>query len=292
MTQINDKELYAKRLTNVTLAIYTDKNLTTALDTSSGYDTYTGGAVVDQGDYANSNSYSYIAEVKTDDVIMLGNAFHANGIAVGSNLLANVGTVTGSKFHIVDLKSYDDVEADATSYEGTPGAVTTTTEIRTSSAANIWLQNTATGTSGSNGNVNYLALHDNATSNGWSSFEPGTRQFRWIQMKLNVINSRPDENDFTLDKFNYTISRPKQIFETTIDYTTVPAVVDWSAKNYRSTPYTTINVVDVTTSTTNVFSWVWNSLSATQGTLRLFKPDGSAAPSGDYVSIQIRAEGA
>ena len=68
--------------------------------------------------------------------------------------------------------------------------------------------------------------------------------------------------------------------------------MDWSAKNYRSTPYTTINVVDVTTSTTNVFSWVWNSLSATQGTLRLFKPDGSAAPSGDYVSIQIRAEGA
>ena len=292
MTQINDKELYAKRLTNVTLAIYTDKNLTTALDTSSGYDTYTGGAVVDQGDYANSNSYSYIAEVKTDDVIMLGNAFHANGVAVGSNLLANVGTVTGSKFHIVDLKSYDDVDADATSYEGTPGAITTATEIRTSSAANIWLQNTATGTSGSNGNVNYLALHDNATSNGWSSFEPGTKQFRWIQMKLEVTNSRPDENDFTLDKFNYTISRPKQIFETTIDYTTVPAVVDWSAKNFRSTPYTTINVEDVTTSTTNVFLWVWNSLSTTQGTLRLFKPDGSAAPSGDYVSIQIRAEGA
>ena len=54
MTELNNREIFAKRASATTLQLYTDAGATTAFDTS-GFGTFTSGGVLDQGDYANSN---------------------------------------------------------------------------------------------------------------------------------------------------------------------------------------------------------------------------------------------
>ena len=58
MTQINNRELYVNRVNGTSVQLYTNADRTAALN-SSGFDTYyTPSGVLDQGDYANANSYA------------------------------------------------------------------------------------------------------------------------------------------------------------------------------------------------------------------------------------------
>ena len=106
MTQLNNREIFAKRATATTLELYTDSGATTALDTS-GFGTFTSGGVLDQGDYANSNVIAFIAGTVDTDTVVLGNTFFANGTSTGGNTYANL-SAAGTSYSLVDLKQYAD----------------------------------------------------------------------------------------------------------------------------------------------------------------------------------------
>ena len=296
MTQINNKELYAKRVNNTSIQIYQNSGLTTALDTSSGYSAYSGGGVVDQGDYANSNSYALIAGIINTNHIELGASYYANGLATGSNALSNVTALAGEEFKLVDLRDYEDVTPEPQlTFQGSVGAIDVKEYIRTSTAANIYVDNYSTG---ENSNVlistleGYDATSDEDQKATWKAFEPGEQQFRWLQLKLEVTNSRPDENDFTLDKFRYTISRKEQTFEETVNYGTRPITLDWSSKNFREVPYVQTDPPTIPTSLGGLALLpVAQTITTTGGTFRLYKTDGTEMTASSDVTVKFKVTG-
>ena len=161
------------------------------------------------GDTANSNSYALIAGLINANAIALGATYFANGDPTGSNSLANI-TVSGNAFTVVNLIQYNDVSS---TFEGEGRAVLTQTFIRTSTA-NVFYDYSVTG----NANVNTLAFSGGAVNDGYVPYEAGTRTFRWFQIKFVVTNTNPDEYDFTLDKFRYTVDKEQTLFSDTIMY--------------------------------------------------------------------------
>ena len=120
MTEINNRELYVNRVNATSVQLYTDASRTASLN-SGGFGTYTSSGVLDQGDYANSNSYSLIAGLIDADEIRLGQTFHSNGDSTGSNALGNV-TTAASNYKLVNLRQYSDSGTGDT-YAGSLGAI-------------------------------------------------------------------------------------------------------------------------------------------------------------------------
>ena len=285
MTQINNKELYAKRVNNTSIQIYQNSGLTTALDTSSGYSAYSGSGVIDQGDYANTNAYALIAGVDGSDKIVLGGSYYANGTVTGSNAFANITADAGNTFAIVDMRDYTD-STDFT-FDGGGDSVKweDLSQVRLSSSDNVFTWNTILG---SNGNVNNETFVAYTINDGWQAFEAGEKQFRWMQLKFRITNSNPDENDFTLDKIRYKISKQKKEFDVkNQNYSSAPLTIDWSGKNFTEVPLATVS----TTNTTIALTAVWTALSKTAGTVKLYKADGTAASAGTHTQVNVRAEG-
>ena len=280
MTDINNKELFAKRINATTVDLFTDSGLTSGLN-SSGFDTYTSGGVLDQGDFSNSNSYALIAGVIDADRIRLGNTFFANGLSTSSNNFANVASTASNKFRLVDLQDYSD-STDFT-FDGGGGDISTAIKMRISTQDNVYLQNGATGT---NGNVNTSQFVSSATDDGFQSFEAGEKQFRFMQLKFDITNINPDGSDFTLDKIRYKISAQEKTFSLIQAYSSVPTVIDWSAKNFRQAPRVSVTVVD-----SNPVFAVFTAISATGGTVKLFNDDGTDKAGDGSATINVSAIG-
>jgi hypothetical protein len=66
-----------------------------------------------------------------------------------------------------------------------------------------------------------------------------SRTFRHFQIKFIVNNSKPDEFDFTIDKFRYTIEKEQSIFEDTVTYDGNPKTVDYSSIEFQNRPVIT-----------------------------------------------------
>lgn len=283
MTDINNKELFAKRINATTVDLFTDSGLTSGLN-SSGFGTYSSGGVLDQGDYSNSNSYALIAGVIDADQIELSDTFLANGLSTGSNLLANLASTAGNNFKLVDLQDYSD-STDFT-FDGGGGDISTAIKMRMSTTDNVFLGGLGASITG-NGNVNTSQFIASATNDGFQAFEAGEKQFRFMQLKFDITNVNPDGSDFTLDKIRYKISAQEKTFSLNQTYTSVPTTIDWSAKNFRQAPRVSITVVDVGNAVFGVFT----ALSATGGTVKLFKDDGSAKAADGSATINISAVG-
>ena len=180
-------------------------------------------------DTANANSYALIARLINANAVALGATYYANGKATGTNALANITTVA-SPVQLIDLKQYNDYTN--STYAGDLNMVTTQTFIRTASA-NVYY---------ANGNVNTSAF--STSSDGFIPYEAGTRTFRYLQLKYIINNKKPDQYDFTLDKFRYTINKEKTIYSNTVTYSSAPTTVDFRSAKFLYRPVITYTVVD------------------------------------------------
>ena len=210
MIQLNNQEIKLTRVSDTTLSIQAMGG--SGLDTSS-YTTYSSGGVIDQGDYANSNSYALIAGVIDADRIELSTVFNANGTSSSANTFANVTGDAGNAFVLVDLRDYAD---DSTfNYEGGDLAVTTTKKVRLSTNANVYLGGQgfspfpSSGDKRGNANTEQF-INSTNDDDGFTIFTGRESQFRQFQLKFIIDNLKPDENDYTIDKIRYKIKKKKK----------------------------------------------------------------------------------
>ena len=230
-------------------------------------------------DVSNANTFALIAGSINANAVALGETFFANGVSTGANTMANL-AVAGSSYFLVDLNQWGDPGGVGT-YVGSIGALTTQTFIRTSSeAANIIKY--------ANGNVNVAAFTGSAVNDGFIPYEAGTRTFRHFQIKFIVNNSKPDEFDFTIDKFRYTIEKEQSIFEDTVTYDGNPKTVDYSSIDFTSRPVITIQAIDTATAQTAVVTTGTKDSVA----FRLFDIENdTAAPTNQSIQVQVTAIG-
>jgi len=228
-------------------------------------------------DTSNANVFALIAGTIDADTIALGETYFANGVSTGGNTMANL-SVAGSSYFLVDLNQWGDPGGVGT-YVGSIGSLTTQTFIRTSSEDSV---------NYANGNVNVSAFAGSSVNEGFIPYEAGTRTFRHFQIKFIVNNSKPDEFDFTIDKFRYTIEKEQSIFEDTVTYDGNPKTVDYSSIEFQNRPIVTIQAIDTATAQTAVVT------SGTKDSVafRLYDiENGTLAPIDQSIQVQVTAIG-
>ena len=230
-------------------------------------------------DTSNANTFALIAGAVNANAVALGETFFANGVSTGANTMANL-SAAGSSYFLVDLNQWGDPGGVGT-YVGSIGALTTQTFIRTSSeAANI--------VKFANGNVNVSAFVGSSVNEGFVPYEAGSRTFRHFQLKFIVNNTKPDEFDFTIDKFRYTIEKEQTIFEDTVTYNGNPKSVDYTSAGFQNRPVITLQAIDTATAQTAVVTTGTKDSVA----FRLFDIENDAlAPTDQSIQVQVTAIG-
>ena len=280
MTEINDRELYVNAPTTSTIQLYTNAGRTAALN-SSGFGTYISSGVVDEGDYSNSNSYALIAGVIDADEIRLGATYHANGDATGGNALANI-TSVASNYKLVNLKQYNDTGSGDT-FAGTLGAITAQTQIRTTTAADAQLYY-------ANGNVNISQFVGGAVNDGYQTYQAGTRTFRQFQLKFILKNVQPEEFDFTIDKFRYTIEKDTVTFTDTTAYNATTKTIDITSAGFLNRPVISYALLDEDSNKPHIV--VTTAASNQAISYQVFKSsDGGAGSTSAGMSVMMTATG-
>ena len=281
MTEINDREVFAKYASDTTVEIFTNATQSATLN-STGFGTYTSASgTIDEGDYANSNSYALIAGTIDADEIRLGASYFANGDATGGNALANI-TSVASNYKLVNLKQYIDTGSGDT-FAGTLGAVTSQVLIRTTTAANADLYY-------ANGNVNINEFIGSAVNDGFQTYQAGSRTFRQFQLKFIVQNNQPDEFDFTIDKFRYTIEKDTVTFTDTVTYGSTTVDVDITSAGFLTRPVISYAMLNEDSNKPHVV--VTTAASNQEISFQVFKSDdGGAASTTSGMSVMITATG-
>lgn len=212
------------------------------------------------GDTANTNSYALIAGLINANAIALGNTYFANGVATGGNTFSNV-TSGNDAYTLVNLTQYNDTGS--ATYAGTLGVVSTQTFIRTATE-NVYY---------ANGMVNSLAF--STSGEGWIPYEVGTKSFRYFQLKYQVNNTKPDEFDFTVGHFRYTINKEQTIFTSTVPYNSSPTTVDMSQSKFIYTPAINFNILNQIGAEANPAIAVTTAASNQSVSFKLFASNGS-----------------
>jgi hypothetical protein len=184
------------------------------------------------GDTANANSYALISGLINANAIALGASYYANGDPTGSNAFSNV-TAGSGIYTLVNFIQYSDTGE--LTYAGDLGAISTQTAIRTSSSENLFF---------ANGNVDVTQFDAFSTNDGYIPYETGSKSFRYFQIKFAVNNTKPDEFDFTIDNFRYTIDKEQTVFTSTVLYDGSPKTVNYSASNFINRPAISYAVLD------------------------------------------------
>lgn len=232
---------------------------------------------VSLSDTINTNSYALVAAVINANAIALGASYYANGNPTNSNALANV-TTTIANFQVVDLKQYSDYTT--TTFEGDAGAVSTQLFIRTSLNSPYY----------ANGNVDSSVF--SSTSDGFVPYEAGTRTMRYLQLKYVITNTKPNEYDFTLDKFKYNIDKEKTTYTNTVAYSAAPTTVDFSSAKFLSRPVINYAVLNQVDALANPVIVVTTASSNTSVSFQLVAAKtGTAYPTNSSANISITAIG-
>lgn len=211
------------------------------------------------GDSANANSYALISGLINANAIALGASYYANGVATGGNTLSNI--TSGASYALVNLVQYNDTGS--ATYVGTLGAVRSQTYIRSTTLNPYY----------ANGNVNVSAF--SATGDGWIPYEVGTKSFRYFQIKYIVNNSLPDEFDFTLDKFRYSIDKEQTVFTSTVVFDSTPKTVDISSAKFLNRPVINYTILDQIDAEANPAIVVTTAASNQSISFKLFASDGT-----------------
>ena len=272
MTEINNKLLFAKRINATTVDLFEDSGLTTGLN-SSGFGTFTSGGVLDEGDYANANAYALIAGTINADHIELGATFFANGDPTGSNAFANV-TVGSNAFKLINMTQYSDTGA-AETFAGTLGAVSSQVLIRTTTADNSTLY-ASTGTNDrAEGAVQTAQFAGSSVNDGFQAYQAGSRTFRQFQLKIILNNSKPNEFDFTIDKFRYSIEKDTVTFTDTVTYDGAPKSVSMLSAGFLNRPVISYTVLTQEDAVANPAIIVTTAASNQTASFRMVAADGT-----------------
>ena len=101
-------------------------------------------------------------------------------------------------------------------------------------------------------------------------------------------NSKPDEFDFTIDKFRYTIEKEQTIFEDTVTYNANPTTVNYSSFNFRNRPVISLQPIGTATAQTAVVT----AGSSSSVSFRLFDIENDTlAPTDQSIQVQVTATG-
>lgn len=220
------------------------------------------------GDTANANTYALIAGLINANAIALGASYHANGDPTGSNAFANVTSGTAT-YSLVNFVQYSDTGQ--LTYAGDLGAISTQTFVRTSSSENLFY---------ANGNVDVSQFDAASTNDGFTPYETGSRAFRYFQIKFDVNNTKPDEFDFTIDKFRYTIDKEQTVFTDTVNYDQSPKVVDYTDSVFTTRPVISYAVLDSINAEQNPPLIITTAASNTSVSFKLLNSQGS----GEYTA--------
>ena len=283
MTEINDRELFAKRINATTVDLFTDVALTSGLN-SSGFGTFTSGGVLDQGDYSNANAFAFIAGTVNATAIELGASFFANGDPTGSNAFANI-TNTGNTYKLVNLIQFND-KGSGDTFAGTLGAISSQTLIRTTAVDNVALY------PNQNGNVDISQFTGSSVNEGFQAYQAGSRTFRQFQLKFIVNNSQPDQFDFTIDKFRYTIEKDIVTFTDTVVHDGSPKTVNYTSAGFLNRPVLTYTVLDQLDAEANPAVVVTTAASNQSASFKLIASDGTGEYLGNSsANVMIVAQG-
>jgi len=232
-----------------------------------------------ENDTSNANVIALIAGPINANAIALGATYYANGEPTGSNSYANI-AIAGTSYFLADMTAYNDFGESGT-YQGTLGALTTQTFLRTSSAdADVLFY--------ANGNVNVSAFVGGAVNEGFVPYEAGSRTFRHFQLKFIINNQEPDNFDFTIDKFRYTIEKEQTIFQDTVTYDANPKAVNYTTSGFRNRPIISIQAIDTATAQTAVVTTGSN----TSVSFKLYDVENNTlAPTDQSIQVQLTATG-
>ena len=252
--------------------MFEDSGLTTGLN-SSGFGTFTSGGVLDEGDFSNANAFALIAGTINSDHIELGASFFANGDPTGSNALANV-TVAGNAFKLVNMTQYSDTGS-AETFAGTLGAVSSQVLIRTTTADNSALY-ASTGTNDrAEGAVQTNQFDGASVNDGFQAYQAGSRTFRQFQLKIILNNSKPNEFDFTIDKFRYSIEKDTVTFTDTVTYDGAPKTVSMTTAGFLNRPVVSYAVLTQKDAVANPAIVVTTAASNQSVSFRMVAADGT-----------------
>jgi len=221
------------------------------------------------GDISNANSYALIAGVINTNAVELSGTFFGNGVPTFSNSLANFTTITGS-YELVNLTQFVDPDAQL-AFTGPDGGAAQNLEIRTSTQ-NVHY---------ANGNVDSTLFTGGSINEGWVSSGGGNKLFQWFQVRFTVEILNPQQIEFFLDKFEYTVDLEDKIFTTEVDVQANPTVVDYSLENFLVAPNITVTIVGTSTPLIALVS----AKNKTEADIQVFDAiDGSPATS--LVAVQ------
>ena len=222
-------------------------------------------------DESNANSYALIAGVIDQNQIELGASYFANGEPTGSNGFSNI-TVSGNSYKLVNFTQYSDTGSGET-FAGTLGAVTSQVQIRTTTADNTTLYY-------SNGQLDESQFVGGSINKGFVTYQAGSRSLRQFQLKFIVNNSKPNEFDFTIDKFRYSIEKDTVNFTETVTYDGAPKTVSLLGGNFINRPVITYAVLTQEDAVANPAIVVTTAASNQEVSFKLVASDGT----GEYLA--------
>jgi hypothetical protein len=232
------------------------------------------------GDTANANSYALIAGPINSTSVKLGKSFYANGEPTGSNAFSNV-TTTGNSFQLVNLLQFSDMGTKT--FQGAIGATDAQTFIRTSTDTSVYY---------ANGNVNLSTFGTSSEDDGFIPYEAGTRVFRHFQFKHVVTSTDPENYNYFLDKFRYTVEKEQTVFSDTVLYNNSPTTVDISSAKFLNRPTISYAVLSQADAETNTAVVVTTAASNSSISFKLFASNGTGEyPSDSTATIMITAIG-
>ena len=95
--------------------------------------------------------------------------------------------------------------------------------------------------------------------------------------KFVVNNTRPDEFDFTLDKFRYTIDKEQTVYSNTVTYSSTPTTVDYTSAKFITRHVVSYTILDQKDAEANPAIVVTTAMSNTSLAFKLYSSNGTGA---------------
>jgi len=202
------------------------------------------------GDSANANSYALIAGVINSNAIALGQVYFANGRPSGSNNFGNV-AISGNSYALINLQQYGDPEGSLT-FLGPEKSIIQNIFVRYSTS-NVYYSAAANGVVGypGHGNVNGNTFSGaaNNVEFGWKNYVPGSVDFRYFQIKIQLINPEPDITEIILQDFKYEVDTEQKTIRQKIQINSVDGVTfDYAYADFYEIPEISATIVNSVTS--------------------------------------------
>ena len=136
-------------------------------------------------------------------------------------------TTKTSSYKLVDLNQFSDTSIGSTTFLGDSNALDASLiELRTSESDPFL----------ANANVNISVFAGNI-GDRFQNFAVGDRRARFFQFKHTVTNSKPQEVNYTLDRFEYTVDTPSKEFRTRVTFLGTSDAGGNTAVDYTGTDF-------------------------------------------------------